>query len=107
MRSPWRLRTRFGEDVLVLRDWDVRKDDPAERVPAFFVRGELRDWLLRWDSFERRKLLEMYGELQGFAFGRGGGSPDHLERYVLPALEEAFQRGTLVALKAPKLKIPT
>jgi hypothetical protein len=106
MRWRWRLRTRFGEDLVVVRDWDARSEDAARRVPALFIRFELRDWLLGWDGFERGRLLEIYREIREVPLEFRSGSPGDLHRYVLPALEEAFERGTLVAFKLPRPEIP-
>jgi len=98
----WRFRTRFGDDVIVVRDWDARHEDAARRVPALFLRFELRNWLVGRDDGYRRQLLEMHQHDRGNLSHWGMTSPGYLVQRVLPELEEAFERGRFVAFKLPR-----
>ena len=87
----------------MVRSRDSRREDDARRMPGSFMRFELRRWLLGRDGIDRGAVMDMYRELHAepaaFAFSRS--SAGDLVRYVLPALESAFERGRLVALEVP------
>jgi hypothetical protein len=68
------------------------------------MKGELRSWLLGWEGSERARVLDMYRELRSL-WSWSPRSPTDLSRYVLPALEEAFERGTLIAVAVPMREI--
>src|SRR5215831_4161897 len=97
----WRLRTRLGEDIAVVSRWDARREDAAKRVAPVSLRFELRNWLLGQDGFLQDQLLRMYREIHPLHSNLLGQSRHELHTSVLPALEEAFERGTLVAFKLP------
>jgi hypothetical protein len=105
----WRLRTAFGEDIVVVRDRDARKEGEARRIPSLFIRSELPHWLLRPRGFDRGTLMDMYCHLRGESptCGFSGYSARDLVRYVLPALEDAFERGRLVAFAVPRPSVPS
>jgi hypothetical protein len=106
--GSWRLRTSFGDEVVVVRARDLRKQDEARRMPSVFLLFELREWLLGMDGADRATLMDMYREVRGnpTAFRFGGGDASDLLRHVLPELEEAFRNGRLVALKVPRRAVP-
>jgi hypothetical protein len=107
MKAPgakgWKLRTSFGEEVVVVRARDVRKEDDARRMPSLFIRFELRHWLLGPSGLDLASVMDMYRELRAEPMtpGLGRSAPGELARHVLPVLEDAFARGRLVALKVP------
>jgi hypothetical protein len=101
----WRLRTSFGDDLVVVRDWDARKQDGDRRVPAPFVRFELQNWLSGENGFGRRAVLQMFHAVRGVDLTWRPRSSGDLDRYVIPALEQAFDRGSLVAYKLPRGEI--
>jgi hypothetical protein len=103
-RMSWRLRTSFGEELVVVRDWDAGQEEDTRRVPPLFVRLELRDWLVGRQGLDRSTVMEMYRELRGDspASRFGDGDESDILRYVLPELEDAFEQGSLVAFKLPR-----
>jgi hypothetical protein len=106
-RMSWRLRTSFGEELVVVRDWDAVGEDDARRVPPLFVRLELRDWLVGRYGLDRATVMDMYRELRGDAMAARleHGDDGDILCYVLPDLEEAFEQGSLVAFKLPRAEM--
>jgi len=104
----WRLRSSFGEEIVVVRGFDVRKEDEGRRVASVFLRAELREWLLGRHPFERETLMELYRELRGHpaAFRFGSGGEGDLARYVLPVLEDGFAQRRLVAFERRRAELP-
>jgi hypothetical protein len=102
----WRLRTSFGDEVIVVRELEAWGREEAQRIPALFVRRELRRWLLGLSAGDRRQLLEMHGEVRSES-GRWSlaPSPTELAAWVLPGLEDAFEWGRLAAFTVPKPRI--
>jgi hypothetical protein len=102
-RMIWRLRTVFGEDVLVVQEGDAGAQDRSQRLDSLFVQCDLRDWLLGPDAFDRETVIEMYCGLgrEMTPAGLVPRSESYLLEMVLPALQEAFRDGRLVALKRP------
>jgi hypothetical protein len=98
----WRLRTSFGDRVIIVRGVEAAGREAAQRIPPLFIRLELRDWLLGADAFSRDCVLEMYEELRWPIFHWRPASTDELQQDVLPEIEEAFECGRLVAFKSPR-----
>src|SRR5262249_28713261 len=106
-RIRWRLRTVFGENVIVVPEREAGARDPSYRIHPFFVECELREWLLGSHAFDRETLIDMYcGFGHGLAsFGLVPRSESHLREEVLPVLEKAFRDGRLIAFKEPAVPV--
>jgi len=101
----WRLRTSFGDEVIVAGHCDMRKERVAVRLPSSFLQLELRKWLSGAESSHRRTLVEVFRMLRSELSTWRPTSDGDLLRYVLPELETAFASGALVAFKVSRRPI--
>ena len=80
-------------DWVVVRSWDVDADEESLRDPA--IPAQLRRWST--DMFYSRVLLDLASTLWG-GMEQGRAQQDRWNT-LLPRLEDAFRRGTLVLVK--------
>ena len=90
-RKEWRLP--LHGDWVVVRSWDVDGDEESLRDPT--IPAQLRRWST--DVFYSRVLLDMARTLWG-GVEQGRAQKDRWNT-LLPRLEDAFRRGTLVLVK--------
>ena len=90
-RKEWKLPVRG--DWVVVRAWDVEAGE--ETQSGTFLAAQLRGWAK--DVFYSRVLVDIGRTLWG-GFDLGRGEKERWTR-LLPRLEEAFRRGTLVLVK--------
>src|SRR5215471_7361133 len=102
----WRLRTSLGETVIVIREREASREDATLRVQGVFARGEARSWLLGGEPQDRRAVLEMFEAVGGHQPALADASPQELQRYVLPAIEAAFDGGELLVFRVPLPYVP-